>query len=49
MLQMNVPVKQQSEASKEQRVKHVVDDLRLLSYSSVFKPEVGFHWLTTEM
>lgn len=44
---MNAPVKQQSQASKQQCVKNVVDDLWLLSNSPIFKFEVGFHWLTT--
>lgn len=42
------PVKQQSQTSKRQRVKNMIDDLWLLSYSSVFKSKTGFHWLTTE-
>ena len=44
---MNVPIKQQSQASKKQRVKNMIDDLWLLSYSSIFKSDVGFHWLAT--
>lgn len=44
---MDAPVKQQSQASKKQRVKNMIDDLWLLSYSSIFKPEVGFHRLAT--
>lgn len=44
---MCVPIKQQSQASEQQRVKNMIDDLRLLSYSSIFKSEVGCHWLTT--
>lgn len=43
---VNVPIKQQSQASKKQRVKNMIDDLWLLSYSSIFKAQVGFHWLT---
>ncbi len=42
---MNAPIKQQSQTSKKQRVKNMIDDLWLLSNSSVFKSEVGFHWL----
>lgn len=42
---MNVPVKQQGQASEKQRVKNMIDDLGLLPYASVFKSEVRRHWL----
>lgn len=47
LMLMYIPVKQQSQASKKQRVENMIDDLWLLSYSSIFQSEVGFHWLTT--
>lgn len=40
------PIKQQSQASKQQRVENMIGDLRLLAYLSILEPQVGFHWLT---
>lgn len=42
-----VPIKQQSQTTKEQRVENMIGDLWLLSYSSVLESQAGFHWLTT--
>lgn len=44
---VHTPIKQKSQASKHQSMENMVDDLWLLSYLSIFKSEVGFHWLTT--
>lgn len=42
-----VPIKKQSQASKKQRVKNMIGDCRLLSYSSLFKFVGGLPFFTT--
>lgn len=42
----DVPVEQQSQSAKQQRVKHVIDDLRLLAYTAVLQGVLGVQWLT---
>lgn len=44
---LNAPFKHHCKCPKEQGVKDMVNDLRLLPNSSILKPQVEFHRLTT--
>lgn len=48
ILFMKLPIKQQSQTSKKQGVKDVIDDCGLLSNPSIFEAVPGLHRLTTK-